>query len=54
MITCISYGNILAMLKPKYINVAPLYTWVTCVTVFEGNFDTDYTGLNWSNINQLR
>ena len=53
MIACISYGNIFAILLSKYINIAPLKTWVICVTVSDGICNTDYTGLKWSNINEL-
>ena len=45
MITCISYGNIFAIIVPKCIDIAPLETWVICVAVSDGNCNTDYTGL---------
>ena len=50
MITCISYENIFTASAPNCINIAPLQTRVICVTVADGIYNTDYTGLNWSNI----
>ena len=53
MMTCISYGNIFAKLLPKYINVAPLWTWIFCFRLSDGIYNTDYTCLKWSNSNQF-
>ena len=53
MFTCISYGNIFARLLWKSINVAPLKTWIICVTMSDGICNMDYTGLKWSNINEF-
>ena len=47
MITCISYRNLLAMLEPKCINIAPQQTWVIYVAVFDGISNTGYAGLKW-------
>ena len=54
MIICISYGNIFAILVPKCIDIAPLQTWVICVTVPDGLCNMYYSGLKWSNIIQFR
>ena len=51
MTTYISYENIFNVSVPKCINIAPLWTWVIHVTVADGVYNTDYTGLKWSNIN---
>ena len=53
IITRISCGNIFAILVPKCINIAPLQTWVICVTVSDRICYTYYTGLKWSNINEF-
>ena len=53
IITCIICENIFVISVPKCINIAPFWTWITCVTVSDGICNTDYTGLKWSNINQF-
>ena len=51
MIIRMSYGNVFALLVPKCIHMVLLT--VICVTVLDGICNTDYAGLNWSNINQF-
>ena len=53
MITCIRYENIFAISVPKCIKIAPLWTRVICITDSDGIYNTDYTCLKWSNINQF-
>ena len=54
MITCISYENIFAISVPKCINMAPLYTWIICVTVPDGICNMDCTGLHLLKVEQYK
>ena len=51
IITCISYKIIFAKSLPKLINITPLYTCVMRVTDSIRHCNTDYSGLEWGNIN---
>ena len=52
MITCISYKNTFTAPVPRFINTAPLSTWVIRITVSGGIYNTDCAGLKWSNIDK--
>ena len=51
MITCISYEIIFTISLPKLIDIAPRKTCVIHVTDSVRHCNTDYSGLEWSNIN---
>ena len=51
MITCISCQIIFTIYLPKLINIPPLYTCVIRVTDSITLCNTDYWGLEWSNVN---
>ena len=50
MMTCISYEIIFTISLPKWIDIAPFQTCVIHVTDSIIHCNTDYSGLEWSNI----
>ena len=53
MITCISYEIMFTLSLPKLINIASVLTSVIRVTDSIRHCNTDYSGLEWSNINMF-
>ena len=52
LITCIVYGNIFRISLPKHICTAPLHTCVIRAAMPIGYYNTDYIGLEWSNLDK--